>query len=320
MAPGIDEKLPDKLMLFNPKKIAFGRHETFVLRYSWLTKGYKAVEDDSKIFSDDNATVILGVGKNMVSSIKYWLQAIRLIELRSEGGFEPTKLGIKIFGVNGYDPYLEDEGTIWLIHWLLASNSELATGCYWFFNNFHKQEFSSDEVASSLVDFAAQNITTKTSKTTLKNDAKMVLRMYGRSNNNSKGVVEEALDSPLSLLNLVSQSLVGKTFKSQQGERKNLPIDIFGYSVIEYMQALKLNQVPIDELMYSKEGVASPGAVFRLSENSLITKLEKLSQQFPENFELRETAGIHQFYILEGINSAEMLEKYYSVDNEVKVA
>jgi len=307
-------------MLLNPKKVAFGRHETFILRYSWLTKGYQAIQNNPLIFSDDNATVELGVGKNMVSSIKYWLQAVKLIKVRKEGGYESTKLGEKIFGDNGYDPYLEDEGTIWLIHWLLSSNPDLATGWFWFFNNFHKQEFSSEEVASSLVDFATQNITTKVSKTTLRNDAKTVLRMYGRSKNNSKGIVEEALDSPLSSLGLVSQSLVGKTFKSQQGERKNLPINIFGYAVLEYMQVLKLNQAPIEELMYSKVWVASPGAVFRLSENSLITKLEELSQAFPENFELRETAGIHQFYILENTTLTKMLDKYYSIESEAKVA
>jgi hypothetical protein len=66
--------------------------------------------------------------------------------------------------------------------------------------------------------------------------------------------------------------------------------------------------------------VASPGAVFRLSENSLITKLEELSQAFPENLELRETAGIHQFYILESITPEEMLDKYYTTESEAKVA
>jgi hypothetical protein len=307
-------------MLFNPKKVAFGRHETFILRYSWLTKGFQAIQSDPFVFSDDNATVELGVGKNMVSSIKYWLQAVGLIKVREEGGYESTDLGDKIFGESGYDPYLEDEGTIWLIHWLLSSNPDLATGWFWFFNNFHKQEFSSEEVSSSLIDFTAQNITVKVAKTTLKNDVNAVLRMYGRSKNNSKGIVEEALDSPLSSLGLVSQSLVGKTFKSQQGDRKNLPVNIFGYAVLEYMQTLKLNQVPIEELMYSKISVASPGAIFRLSENALITKLEELSQNFPENFELRETAGIHQFYVLEGVAPAEMLDKYYSIESEAKVA
>ena len=307
-------------MLFNPKKVAFGRHETFILRYSWLTKGFQAIQSDPFVFSDDNATVELGVGKNMVSSIKYWLQAVGLIKVREEGGYESTDLGDKIFGESGYDPYLEDEGTIWLIHWLLSSNPDLATGWFWFFNNFHKQEFSSEEVSSSLIDFTAQNITVKVAKTTLKNDVNAVLRMYGRSKNNSKGIVEEALDSPLSSLGLVSQSLVGKTFKSQQGDRKNLPVNIFGYAVLEYMQTLKLNQVPIEELMYSKISVASPGAIFRLSENALITKLEELSQNFPENFEVRETAGIHQFYVLEGVAPAEMLDNYYSIKSKAKVA
>ncbi len=176
-------------MLLNPKKVAFGRHETFILRYSWLTKGFQAIQTNPLVFVDDNATVELGVGKNMVLSIKYWLQATKLIKPKEGGGYESTNLGEKLFGKNGYDEYLEDEGTIWLIHWLLASNPDLATGWFWFFNNFHKQEFSSEEVASSLVDFAAQNITTKVSKATLRNDAKVILRMYGRSKNNSKGVV-----------------------------------------------------------------------------------------------------------------------------------
>ena len=307
-------------MLLNPKKVAFGRHETFILRYSWLTKGFQAIQSNPLIFLDDNATVELGVGKNMVSSIRYWLQAIKLIKVKPEGGYESTLLGENIFGETGYDPYLEDEGTIWLIHWLLTSNPDLATSWFWFFNNFHKQEFSAEEVASSLVDFASQNITTKVSKSTLINDAKVVLRMYGRSKNNSKGVVEEALDSPLSSLGLISQSLVGRTFKSQQGEQKTLPINIFGYAVIEFFKALQLNQAPIEELMYPKFGMASPGAVFRLSENSLITKLEELSCAFPVNFELRETAGIHQFYILKSITSAEILRRHYSDNSEAQVA
>ena len=60
-------------MLFNSTKAAFGRHETFALRYSWLTKGYRAVSapGGSTIFSDEDATVVLGVGKNMVKAIRY---------------------------------------------------------------------------------------------------------------------------------------------------------------------------------------------------------------------------------------------------------
>ena len=66
--------------MFNPDKMAFGRHETFALRYGWLSKGFQAMTKDSGIFESDEATVKLGVGKNMVSAIKYWLRACRMID------------------------------------------------------------------------------------------------------------------------------------------------------------------------------------------------------------------------------------------------
>ncbi len=85
-------------MRFNPKKVAFGRHETFALRYSWLTKGFQALQADPGVFASNEATVTLGVGKNMVNAIRYWLLASRLIEPSEGGGFQPTPIGRAIFG------------------------------------------------------------------------------------------------------------------------------------------------------------------------------------------------------------------------------
>lgn len=63
----------------NSKKASFGRHETFALRYAWLTKGFQAFEKNNSIFSSDEATIELGVGKNMVNAIKYWLRASSML-------------------------------------------------------------------------------------------------------------------------------------------------------------------------------------------------------------------------------------------------
>ena len=94
-------------MKLNADKVSFGRHETFALRYSWLTKGYQAITDKNFDFSDaDAATVRLGVGKNMVSSIRYWLRACQMIQ---SDGLTPSALGELILDEkNGFDPYLED--------------------------------------------------------------------------------------------------------------------------------------------------------------------------------------------------------------------
>jgi len=306
---------------FDSNKVSFGRHETFILRYSWLSKGFHEFTRNPNVFLDEDATVTLGVGKNMVSSIKSWLIACQLITSSYDvKKTEATAIGKLIFDESGYDPFLEDEGTIWLIHWLLASNSKLATSIFWFFNNFHKQEFTQDEALLSLVDFVSQDISKPVSSNTLKQDIGVLLRMYGRSTSGNKGIVEEALDSPLVLLQLVSSSTTGKAYKSAPSDRKNLPIEIFGYALLELMNSLNLNQIPINELMNTEDNTVAIGTSFRLTEDALISKLEKLANSRPDVFELRETAGIFQFYKLAEIKATELLDYYYRKDTKTKVA
>ena len=101
-------------MQLNPHKVGFGRHETFSLRYSWLSKGFQALLEDPGVFASEDATVTLGVGRNMVHAIRFWLLAAQLMEPAGKG-FQPTPVGEMIFDAKGFDPYLEDEATLWLI-------------------------------------------------------------------------------------------------------------------------------------------------------------------------------------------------------------
>ncbi len=297
-------------MKLDPKKVAFGRHETFALRYSWLTKGIKALKLKSDIFTDDEATVTLGVGKNMVNAIRFWLLATRLIE-HSKKGYKITDLGEAIFGDNGYDEYLEDEATIWLIHWLIASNPKQATAWYWFYNYFHKPEFETSEVVAALLDFTKQNIKAKCAATTIEKDAALVLRMFARARGNTRTPLEDMLDSPLSQLKLITQATAGRGYISAASEHDALPIGIFGYAVAELFNEMDVSELHIENLMYSKSGYPSPGAVFRLTENALLTKLEKLIHAMPGLFEIRDTAGIHQVYRLTEINPMDFLAFHY---------
>jgi len=74
---------------------------------------------------------------------------------------------------------------------------------------------------------------------------------------------------------------------------------------------MRVKELPIEDLMYSKDGYPSPGAVFRLTENALITKLERMMHEVPGLFEMRETAGIHQVYLLEKVEPNRFLERHY---------
>jgi hypothetical protein len=298
------------MIVFDSQKAAFGRHETFPLRYGWLTKGFREWYDNPEIFESEDATVRLGVGKNMVSAIRYWLIATRMVASRGRV-LEPTSLGKALLAEDGWDPYLEDETTLWLIHWLLASNPAEATTVFWFFNRFHKPEFTMAEVLSGLQDFVREHVTVRTAATTLKHDVNVLLRMYEQSAPSRHIPLEEMLDSPLSTLGLIRPVGGSREHASIPDTRWSLPAAAIGFAVAELFSAKNLPSLPIERLLHGDGRVAAPGSVFRLTGEGLVSKLEQLVQWLPEHFELRDTAGIHQLYRLRPIEPLTLLARHY---------
>lgn len=297
-------------MIFNPDKMAFGRHETFALRYGWLSKGFQAMVEKKSIFESDDATVRLGVGKNMVAAIKYWLRACRMIDPVEN---VPTDLGYELLSVDGFDPYLEDEATIWLLHWLLVTNAELATSWFWFFNRFHKPEFAGQELVTALTDFVNDQVINKKkpSSSTLKNDALLIPRMYTQSKGNARTPIEEALDSPFALLKLITQNSGGRSYQSRPSSRPDLPLGVLGFAVCEMFEMKNTSAIPIEDFMYSKDNYPAIGSVFRLTESDLISKLERLVEYIPGIFDIRDTAGQHQLYLSDNIDAMEFIVEHY---------
>ena len=291
------------MMRFDRGNVAFGRHETFPLRYGWLSKAFRAIEVDPTILRDDRAIADLGVGRNMVDSMGYWLRACRLVEPSTE--VVPTELGQLIFAHDGVDPYLEDEATIWLLHWLICSNPTQATSWYWFFNKFHKVEFSAEEIQTALIDYVKDQVKQKRPKSpaTLKSDAILLPRMYARSSISKSKPIEDALDSPFTLLGLVSQSGRQRFFSSAPQQRDALPAEIMGFAVIELLDALSVESLLLEDLLYSRGDLPAPGSIFRLTEQALIAKLEQLVDAYPAYFRLDDTAGLHQLFRTQSISA-----------------
>lgn len=301
------------MMPLNPERSAFGRHETFHLRFGWLTKGYQAWQEDPGIFEQDDATVRLGVGKNMVTAIKYWMTAAQVAG-QGPKGWAPTPLGRMIFDrKTGCDPYLEDDATIWLLHWLLASNAEGATGLYWFFNRFHKPEFTGEELNQALRAFISENLGTRVSDSTLKHDTALLVRMYQPSVASRATPLEESLDSPMATLGLI-QAIPGTKYHESKPEfRARLPLAVLGFAVAQAFAAYGQAELPIERLIRSDGLWAAPGSVFRLTEECLIAKLEELIASHPGLYALRESAGIHQIFQMtrEPVDPFEFLNRHY---------
>src|SRR5574341_1496871 len=120
----------------------FAKHETFHIREGWLFKGMSAIKTTEAegrlptIFLDRDAPEQLGIGRNMVRALRFWMQATGLAKEQLEDHYATQRLTSFGEWVWQHDRYLEDETTIWLIHYHLACSRDQATTWYWFFNHF----------------------------------------------------------------------------------------------------------------------------------------------------------------------------------------
>jgi hypothetical protein len=74
---------------------------------------------------------------------------------------------------------------------------------------------------------------------------------------------------------------------------------------------MSIEDLPIEDLMYARDGYAAPGAVFRLTESDLVAKLEKLIHCYQSDFDIRESAGIHQIFQRSDIEPMQLLADHY---------
>jgi hypothetical protein len=283
----------------------FARHETFHPRYGWIKKGFDAASRDSKIFLQEDAPVRLGVGKNMAGAIRYWCNAFKVLENDS-----PSEFGDRLLGENGWDKYLEDPATLWLLHWNLLKPSCNAAAWYFIFNIFRENEFSQDDLFNALCDYR-DSIAPRIVESSLKKDVACLLRMYVEQANTKKGVSEESLDCPFAQLGIIHTAGDSRHFTFRIGAKVNLPAEIVVAVCLEYTSMVRRgqNNISISSLVYD---IGSPGMVFKLSESAVCDAIEQVARW--SNFlYLSDSAGLIQFsFTSEPEALAEdILDKYY---------
>ena len=293
---------------------SFSGHQTFPFRYTWLKKGVGAVTKDPTVFSSENASVTLGVGKNMVDSIRHWCTVARLIKAdpHERRRFIPTKLGTFIFNDNnGVDPYLDDPATLWLIHWEITTNINQATAWYWAFNVLRENQFTTNIFKKELYEWTRQQKESmrSVSDNTLQRDVNCFIRTYCQSHHNA-AVIEESFDCPLAELNLIAELPRSDGYEFQRGEKETLPIEIVTATLIAFWDVCfsDADTIPFRELMYAP---LSPGRIFRLDEDTMTIYLEHLEQLTDSALEYDETADLKQVYRRKDLNPMTLLKRYY---------
>lgn len=295
---------------------SFSGHESFPFRNTWLTKGVANCAKSSTIFNEDEAMVTLGVGKNMVRSIRHWCLATRVLEEDPETPnnrgrhLRPSILGRRLFlGDDAWDRYLEDTGTLWLLHWNLVTNPERATTWYYAFNALHQPEFTKRHLENALGTLARGIPNLRFSDETLRRDTDVFLRTYVGTGN-GRQASEESIDCPLAELNLLYEQAPYGIYSFVRGPKDTLPDAVFVYALWDYIRRLpKRSAIAFDDLAY---GPLSPGRAFKLDEPSLAERLDRLADLTAEAWQFNETAGYKQVMFSGEVGAIQILDDYYN--------
>ncbi len=292
---------------------SFSGHQSFPFRYVWPKKAIDGLSKDPAVFGSEDAMVRFGVGKNMVASMRHWSLALGLVEEpqvpKNRGRLlQATALGKSLFGDKGWDQYLEDPGTLWLLHWQLTSRPEAATTWWSAFNQYPGTQFTRRELQGHLEMQASQNNWKRLSAASLKRDIDVFIRTYAARR--AAEVQEDSLDCPLVELGLVRESSETESFQLVRAEHETLPIEIFGYGLSEYLKRRGRESlaVTLEELAFE---AGAPGRVFCLNERGLLLRLEQIQALSQGALVFDETAGLKQVYVHKLPDAAGFLETYY---------
>ena len=305
------------------KKYRISGHETFPCRYAWMPKAVRGLQKDPKLFLDETkAMVNLGVGKNMVRSIRFWSQVMGMVEGETKGqNSEVTEIGRVLLAEKGLDPFLEDIRTLWLLHWNLSTdrtNPLLA----WDFLLNHWQD---PELVPSAVLKALQKEVQKQenqpSPVTLEQHFNTFLHTYYPTRGRKGEVQEDNLDCPLVELAFITKigerELDRRSGKHEtiygfhREEKSDISPQLFVYCLNDFWQKRHRAEstLTLREVAY---GYGSPGQIFKLPEEDIRTRVEALAQQTNGFLRYVESVTLQQVQKTRDRDSIELLREVYT--------
>lgn len=294
-------------------KPQFSGHETFPLRHGWLEKAFAAVstgegKEQRSVFLEDSAIAEFGVGKNMVSAIKYWAQVANIISVDGRET-QPSRFGEVLLGENGLDPFLENLSSIWMLHWQIASNAK-HTSAHWLFNYLAETSFTKDTVIQGILNVVEKNSWSVPTAKTIGNDVSVLLGNYTSTSNSKRGPKEENLTSPLSELGLIRERGNGQ-FSLNWGQKPSLSDGVFLTALCDFWNKFsEANTLNLQTILLNP---GSPGRIFLLEENELAYRLMDIERMSGGLISWSETAGLKQLMRQKKF-SAETLERFWAQD------
>ena len=183
----------------------------------------------------------------------------------------PTDFGRDLLSEHGWDPYLEDPASLWLLHWKLFTEPLIATAWSIAVNLASLGTFTLNDLTLALTDLRDSDSGYKRySESSFKKDASCFIRMYGSAGKETG----EQIESPFTGLELLIPGDRSLSFRFNLDDKPTLPDRILLAACFEYAKqySKQSSAISLNRLAY---GINSPGAVFKLSESAIGNRLER---------------------------------------------
>jgi hypothetical protein len=246
----------------------YGRHETFAVRHGWLGKGLSRMDASPAGFNADEAAVVdLGLGSRMVKSLRYWLEASGVGELRSVevDGRKVRELHTSALGrvVQVRDPFMEYPATWWFVHLNLARRSGSVWS--WFFNDFRERLFERPTCVEAYLRHLRINAANEPTLSVAQRDIACLLAAYGTASANEPRDPEDGTASPLRDLGLVLRHEEAGRFEKTR-PLDEVPIEVFLACAAAQSEVLRLESLSMGELIGRRGG---PGLLLGMSSEAI---------------------------------------------------
>jgi len=283
-------------------KYTFSGHESFPCKTLWLKKGYDFVVAGND-FNSPEAVVGLGVGKNMVASIRFWLKAFGVTD-----NDKITWLGDYLFDeISGKDKYLEDIATLWLLHFNLVFSEE-ATLYKMFFCGVQRERthFEREQILTYVkLRMAEAGKMTLFNENTVKKDIGVLLQNYTLPR---KPQSNEDFSSLLMDLDLIRQNSEGKGYYINVDGKRQVTKEVFFYGLLLLKEQEGDNTIAFDTIQ-EKVGLA-----FCMQDYETIEMLKQLASEYSQYFAYSDVAGIKQVQFVKDLDAKQVLDNYYGTD------
>ena len=262
--------------------------------------------------------VRLGVGKNMVGAIRFWADAVGVSTRKDDGTSVVSAFGSDLLSDTGYDPFLEDAKTLWLIHWKIATNREPLFAWDYLLNSWHRPDFTRTEAVQFLAEEAGR-LHKKLSHVTLDNHFTTFLHTYVPTRSKKGEVLEDNLDCPLVELDLivnVGERTVADSNRRESiyafrtEEKPEISAELFVYCLNDFWKAQYANESTLT-FRDVCVGRGSPGQVFKLPEHAIRQRLENLETDATGCFSFQESAALQRIVRREEVSPAKLLRNIY---------